>query len=157
MGPFWKKMLRPSSARSKGLTHGADSNASEVRPGSSQVLERSRNCSVRQGGDDFASVFHLCLLTRRDFSEIFRAGASVQLRWWITIWIQECFEAFFIIAWRRCLLYETKSSFLSHFTLECIRMIVITWGPGACRCECARPPLTLNTSHFLVIVNHLIF
>lgn len=40
MGSFWKKMLRLSSARAKGLTHGADFNASEVRwdfggPGSS--------------------------------------------------------------------------------------------------------------------------
>lgn len=31
MGSFWKKMLRLSSARAKGLTHGADFNASEVR------------------------------------------------------------------------------------------------------------------------------
>lgn len=31
MGSFWKKMLRLSSARAKGLRHGADFNASEVR------------------------------------------------------------------------------------------------------------------------------
>lgn len=40
MGSFWKKMLRLSGARTTGLTHGADFNASEVRrdfggPGSS--------------------------------------------------------------------------------------------------------------------------
>lgn len=33
MGSFWKKMLRLSSARSKGLTHGADFDTSEVRSG----------------------------------------------------------------------------------------------------------------------------
>lgn len=51
MGPFWKKMLRLSSARSKGLTRGAEFNASEVRPAFSKVVEHS------QGGDVFASVF----------------------------------------------------------------------------------------------------
>lgn len=31
MGSFWKKVLRLSGARSQGLGHGADFNASEVR------------------------------------------------------------------------------------------------------------------------------
>lgn len=38
MGSFWKKMLRLSSARSKGLTHGADFNTSEVRRGFRKVV-----------------------------------------------------------------------------------------------------------------------
>ena len=32
MGPFWKKMLRLSRARSKGLAHGHEFDAPEVRP-----------------------------------------------------------------------------------------------------------------------------
>lgn len=38
MGSFWKKMLRLSRARSKGLAHGADFNTSEVRRGFCKVV-----------------------------------------------------------------------------------------------------------------------
>lgn len=72
MGPFWKKMLRLSSARSRGLTHGADSDASEVSPEFSKVIEHSWNCSVRQGGGVFAGVvpvFLHCLPVNSKSSE----------------------------------------------------------------------------------------
>lgn len=60
MGSFWKKMLRLSSARAKGLAHGADVNASEVRrdfggPGSSLGDQGPRCEGVHVPGDQVAS------------------------------------------------------------------------------------------------------